>query len=531
MSYQEVSETIIRESIKSAIFIDDKAEEPFSVQNTADAGSDETGRKIYQSFADININTRIFSFTTEKYSQKKEHLFDGQDLVILDWKLQENDGEGLTLDILQSIVCKNTNPNFVVIYTSESNMDQIILNIISYFSNTDKDTFDKIKEDIDPYKEDLSSFKAKIEVAAFTPGLKHGELMKEIKERKPDLFKELIKIRKSDICPAVLCWLAFKDFYKSSEQSSVIPSYINREAGILVIEKTMILLANKTDLKPNQIISRMVEKISTDKNSYIKLLAVEFRNAIIKSGNILGDELSKISNAALLYNYKSGISHFSYFIKEAVNNQINLFIHDAKISLLTEEICDEIKDPTIKPDDKELGILNVFYNSFSADNNKELGFGDLFYDSDKNYYLCITALCDCLRPTEKIKNNFYFVKGSKMDLEKGLKVCETGFISYINSEGIPVAVNWASPVKESETMDESPAPTYIKPWMYFVKTPQIRSGQLQVACMEPNQSDEDDPVKKIDLKYSTTLKQNYAQRIANHAFMYPVRVGVDFVKK
>ncbi|MFW2375406.1 MAG: hypothetical protein ACN4ES_02585, partial [Cellulophaga baltica] len=32
------------------------------------------------------------------------------------------------------------------------------------------------------------------------------------------------------------------------------------------------------------------------------------------------------------------------------------------------------------------------------------------------------------------------------------------------------------------------------------------------------------------LNYIGTIRPNYAQRIANHAFSYPVRVGVDFVK-
>ena len=36
--------------------------------------------------------------------------------------------------------------------------------------------------------------------------------------------------------------------------------------------------------------------------------------------------------------------------------------------------------------------------------------------------------------------------------------------------------------------------------------------------------------KNNRVQYITTIRQNYAQRIANHAFSYPLRVGVDFVK-
>lgn len=35
----------------------------------------------------------------------------------------------------------------------------------------------------------------------------------------------------------------------------------------------------------------------------------------------------------------------------------------------------------------------------------------------------------------------------------------------------------------------------------------------------------------LELMYISTIKQNYAQRIANQAFVHPARVGVNFIKK
>ena len=37
-------------------------------------------------------------------------------------------------------------------------------------------------------------------------------------------------------------------------------------------------------------------------------------------------------------------------------------------------------------------------------------------------------------------------------------------------------------------------------------------------------------IKSKTLIYKTTIRSNYAQRIANHVFTYPMRVGIDFVK-
>ena len=40
----------------------------------------------------------------------------------------------------------------------------------------------------------------------------------------------------------------------------------------------------------------------------------------------------------------------------------------------------------------------------------------------------------------------------------------------------------------------------------------------------------DQNLNYFNVEYITTLRNDYAQRIANHAFGHPARVGVDFVK-
>ena len=57
--------------------------------------------------------------------------------------------------------------------------------------------------------------------------------------------------------------------------------------------------------------------------------------------------------------------------------------------------------------------------------------------------LCITAHCDCLYSEDKIDNMFYFVKGSKGNLEKALIEGDAGFDSYIvNNNGGGEVINW-----------------------------------------------------------------------------------------
>ena len=70
--------------------------------------------------------------------------------------------------------------------------------------------------------------------------------------------------------------------------------------------------------------------------------------------------------------------------------------------------------------------------------------------------------------------------------------------------------------------------TYIIPLSYCVPNNKIQDGELHILRFN------DEDMFKVEdclFEYVTTIKQNYAQRIANHAFSHPVRVGIDFIKK
>ena len=67
-------------------------------------------------------------------------------------------------------------------------------------------------------------------------------------------------------------------------------------------------------------------------------------------------------------------------------------------------------------------------------------------------------------------------------------------------------------------------PIYVKPIQLYIPKPTIIDNII-IAF---------DWYKKCPvsfrLEYKFTLRPNYAQRIANHAFSHPLRVGIDFVK-
>ena len=125
-------------------------------------------------------------------------------------------------------------------------------------------------------------------------------------------------------------------------------------------------------------------------------------------------------------------------------------------------------------------------------------------------------MCDCIRPNEKINNTFFFAKGKLIKPSKILNIAETGFVSFLDEKN---AVIW-----DSNNGDDGKV-SYIKPICFTIPNSLIEDRKIKAF-----QLDKTGNRIECDFQYITTIKQNYAQRIANHAFAYPIRVGVDFVK-
>jgi hypothetical protein len=204
--------------------------------------------------------------------------------------------------------------------------------------------------------------------------------------------------------------------------------------------------------------------------------------------------------------------------------------------------------------------MNVFYNSVEVKNSedgnvKTLNFGDVFFDAKNSYYICITALCDCYRPS-KIKNNYYFAIGHEISPSDALDMGDSAFISYLPNRKV---ISWVQPEifdsfddtsQEKDIQDEEGLkrqienlklrnkqlnqfrykPVYIKPAQYNVTNHKLLNDQLELSRVEHSENKGQD-LNIFSVNYITSIRPNYAQRIANHAFGHPVRVGVDFVKK
>ncbi len=531
--YNKIANKIIKQSIKSAVFIDEKALS-FGEKNDSQIYENQLSLELYSNFKTTGISLAVHKYQVgdEENENTLNYLFNDRDLVLLDWKLEGKDGEERSLRLLADIVTK-PHIHFCVVYTSENNkgIDNVFANILSYFTSEDENYFKKLKEELED-EEDIIRLKDKIDNInihrhSVNIGRKIGEL---IKEGHKGTIDEIIRLtEESDkVCALSKASIALNDFFKSSEPLPC-PSTSSFENKSLTINNTIILILNKSENTPEDLINNISGDIIKSKNSFTQLLGLEMQSVFAKSSSFIDDSIIQFSKDAVLYHRehykKEGTEHlFPEFIKDILLEKAKLNLRSERLSLLEDEVLDSQETPT-SVDDKELISMNVFYNSSKhTGEDKKLNFGDVFKreaEGKIEYYICITALCDCLRPD---KNKFFFAKGESIKQEKALKLGDTAFISFLSKDDI---VKWTTVNTKITDELHKYSPVYIKPIQFTVVEPKF-NNDTELAFKTLNEGGN---INEIKVKYLSTVKSNYAQRIANHAFSHPIRVGVDFVKK
>jgi hypothetical protein len=518
-AFKKIAKKIIKEAIKSAIYIDENAEEPYSVpRNTKEA---HRCKELYNTFKKAGISLAIYRYQNkEKYEDNKEYLFKKRDLVLLDWKLsgEESSGEE-SLELLSEIVVNHRNIHFCAIYTTERDKDSVLKNILAYFSgcitpdiNEISDLLSDEEEYIDIIKDSLIDLllyqNNRDKTRDILSHIRSNEVFKnhlqsELQKLKGDLKQKLIK-----------CGIAFGKLI-TSDAELPSPTFFNKDNYVLYINNTVIAIINKDEVKTNCVYRAYVDAITSYQMGVMQLIGLEMMNIITDKEAFISKDVLQVTPNALGYHKKTHPHNFESFIKSVMIEHIDLILHSEKLSFI-----EQIPETKFHKKDKDQYLaMNIFYNSICLNQDKQLEFGDVFKFEDK-YYICITPLCDCADP-QKRNNMFYFVRGQNIDIDDALKLGDSGFISYLDDKTV---VQW-------DDNNERGQANYIVPLPYFVENNTINAGFLHFKRKKYNKKTKEWEDESCDFEYKTTIKQNYAQRIANHALMHPIRVGIDFVKK
>ncbi|MFD1094883.1 response regulator receiver domain [Salegentibacter chungangensis] len=558
LTYKKVAKNIVKETVASALFIDDKALESFKSRNY-DKYKTEHKRtlELYKDFKDHDCLLHSFKFTKSGWKKNSQFYLRNKDLLILDWQLVGED-HSEALKILEKASAQKS-LHFICIYTQEAKdsvkneLNRYFLGRLSkeqieatqeYFRDTDLGEFWEIDEQDKEWEEFeeqinniLNSKKAdeKEQVEAFKDKY-------ELEDEQIAFIKELGSNEKSGF--ARLRTALRKNsgsFSKEIGENSFTPS--KEDQWTFYINHTIVKIFAKGDIDGDQLYESFLDSfLSNEQNIFLSLMGLEMRNRFRENSAFIGKDFDGLSENAFFHhkqmNEKNGFV-FTDFLRDILKDQVASFIYEKDMALfqvIGEYMQDENRENKLKdflkPENKSEFIeqvfkLNHFYNRLNINERSKknfLTFGDVYKTnigvkkegksvSEEKFFLCITPHCDCLNPT-KIDNQFWFIEGKKVvDTEsakmKVLKNTDGLFLSFIQNADKVEAIYWHNSAHEC------------KPRTFFIQDNRLAKDKLKVYYNH----------KEYEFEYIETLKENYAQRLANKAFGYPLRVGIDFIKK
>ena len=536
---------IIQNSILSSVYIDDKIVEPFSEKTTENEKYYNVSKGLFDSFRNAKRTLDFYQFKNDKnWNDDADYIFRNRDLLILDWQLDDANGlkQPETLKILKKAV-QIDNLHFVSIYTETKNLNEILYSIKAYFDkafNTDTiKACDAMMEaleadeasDIDALKLFETHDNSFFELALSSGGDKEikakqfGATIQKQLGSAYRIFRQELKKVNTDLNKAcdVLGYVIRKEpfigdvDYEAEIKTDYIPD------NFIVINHTIIQVTNKHNPEPRDLFEFFTSAVKKVAGNLLTLISLEVRALLRESSGFVGKDADIIKDEVLYHQLEKKEDFIDFLMSIIKSQTVSYFDHkQGMLKSVTENFWSTYKDDKKIAESIELFYkneaqiieevkkLNVYYNILHIKKypGSKLQFGDIFYTEDSTgkrdgrFFLCVTAHCDCLNPKVNIKNNFFFIGGNVGDANKLIKEGDGVFCSYIKDEKEISAINW-----------------YPRPLIINIQDSTIIDCKL---------GGRDGLGRDYMLVYHSTIKENYAQRMANNSFAHAMRVGIDF---
>lgn len=558
LTFSDVAKNIIKETISSAIFIDDHALENFKAKNSKYKDDNILTIKLFEDFKKNQCLLHPFRFTKKGWGKDKRFYLKNKDLLILDWQLVKED-HSEALKILDYAVIEKS-LHFICIYSQENpdaigneingfflgnTSNELTIQIREFFKDTNLNEFWTLPK-TDPEWEEFDTLINSL------LNSKKDDLEAQIDEIKDkyELSQEqitfVLQIDQNDVKSSfskLRTALALEDSNFSKHSKSDFFKKSDFVENTFYIGHTIIKIFPK-DITGDKLYDSFLESFLKEQNIFLSLMGLEMRNRFRENSAFIGKDFDNLNENAFFHHKNKNNSNpyiFYDFLREILKDQISSFLYEKDFELFESlsnyyDENDGAKKQAdfINVNNKENFIhqtfkLNNFYNRFNNNErlkNDFLRFGDIFKcnrikkveglpdEIEERFYLCVTPHCDCLNP-HKMDHQFWFIEGrietgSVNEKMKILESADGAFVSFVKIEEDIHAILW----EKYRTFE-------CKPKTFFVNNHKMVNNKLQV---EYNG-------QKLDFTYIESLKENYTQRLANKAFGYPIRVGIDFVKK
>lgn len=561
MAFDAAANEIVSNSICTAVCIDNDFDEPYSEVYNIENSNFKIPKNLYESFKEHNCILDFHKYKgLENWMHIKNTILKNKDLLILDWQL--TNGELPFKDALEILfdAVKTDSLPFIYLYTDRPDLNEIVLHIYSYLSgNSSNDLKEKYESLCDKFEEFIGEKDANELISGmkykFIECILQPDNIKENKREIFDYLKEKLEIEKTEagkkydqlieIGKSVLNCSAedvFKNLglflnnslFRDEPVLDIEIKPIEGEKHTYLINNTLVKISSKKTtvgrtgpefISAEQVYLDFSKTISKRPNNFLALLGLEMRNLYRDRCSVIGKDINEINELAFFHHQKTMKPEedraFHDFLSNMWKDEVSSFLLEQKPSLFSvlndyktkNEIDSKLNK--FKGDDlvQSLAKLNYYYTVLRIPHGepRNIRFGDIFQlknangnnsNIDFSFLLCITPHCDCFNP-KKINNCFYFVGGKNIQLSQGLKIGESGFISYVKTDIELVCIKW----------ETNPFTIYISNENNII---------IPIEC--------DLMGEKLTLKHLTWQKENYTQRIANESFSHASRVGIDLAK-
>lgn len=519
----EVLENIIKQSIRNVICIDDGLLEPYCEEG--DAIKVDFSKEMFDGISNTcQCSVTMVQYKGDETERLIEEKLNEKDLMILDWELTAT---GQIKKPLKVIDCAlNKNIPYICIYTNSKDLKEISDHIEKYYSGCNVQMAEnaaEIWEKEGLMKEEfIDDIKRCFEDKANIP-----KLLKKVQELCPEIDTSSCNYRKiENWIPVYLKW----ENYLLPEESKFIAKRVDGKDTVLNVDGKMIFVFSKkksdddTDkaISPEQIVPAIAESMVLKPNSIMNCIWLYYSNCYCRAVYKRPQFFKDIAYEGFAYHVgkivESEDMELESFFKEIFNEELLDILNSQDISIpagLVDKILEDNRNNTNRACCRDLVKLNerLTINRRYSECEHKIAFGDVFCCTDAEsglceYWLCITAKCDCARPEEKIRNNYIFIGGRYVRDSVALTQAEIDYYSFINAlepdRENPICIQWCSKINS----------------IYIEQNVVIRGKEI-VGNLKG--------VEK-HFVYLGNVKENYAQRMANMAFSNGNRVGVSLAK-
>ena len=527
-------EKIIRESMRHILCIDDEFIGPYDVEaiRSAKEGQLEFSKSVYENLQNgCGSHVDILKYDRAIEENEWTRMLSDRDLLVLDWELEGENSES-TLKIIRQAL-KQRIP-FICIYTNSPNIEKIYSDIAGYFSGYSKETLGEICDKWESVGVDQDVFGPQIN-DLFAEREKNKNIPKKLQEdiqRELDFDDELVKKQLKELkykekdswYPLYLKWnqMLLPEIVLSKAERTEKDAIIID--GMLIVCFTKEGVETENAVKPEQLLGVLAKNIIGMPNSIFDIIWLKYSNALRNITQNRIDLFSQMDARALGYFSKNLLEdeeEFNHSMKTLFRDEI-MDALEGEDTKLEEELIEHIKESyqDIIPGNiaEQIAELNekIMMNHIYSKSKHLIDFGDILESKkekedgtkEREFWLCITAKCDCCRP-QNIEYDYLFVKGTKKGkYSEAIKDAEGKQQSFVSTKEGIIVVSW----KELNLRS-----IYITSKNNVLEKP----GD----CINGNYRGEN-----IQFTYLGNMKENYTQRVANEAFSHANRVGITLAQ-